>query len=56
MEVDAKEFSDVLKMNYIDFKYGVFTIFAPSDRLLKVGSAALASAYNSETIMAPTMF
>jgi len=56
VEVDAKEFSDVLKMNYIDFKYGVFTIFAPSDRLLKVGSAALASAYNSETINDVVMF
>ncbi|MGK3737982.1 MAG: putative surface protein with fasciclin (FAS1) repeats [Bacillariaceae sp.] len=41
----------MLVKRLVDFKYGVFTIFAPPDRILNVGSASLLiDGYNQTTI------
>jgi len=50
-ELGAGEFSNMLKARSVDFKYGEFTIFAPSDELLRGGGVVLTSnGHNSTTI------
>lgn len=50
-EIGASTFSRQLKSRSFDFKYGQFTIFAPSDRLLNDGGLTLTAAgYSDQTI------
>jgi len=56
IDVGAEEFSVLLKDKKFNFKYGEFTIFAPTDRTVKFGSNSLTNDGYNQTIIDDVLF
>lgn len=57
MDIGANTFSDAIQSNDFDFKYGEFTVFAPTDALFKTGEANLVrEGYGEQAINSIVMF
>jgi hypothetical protein len=56
IDVGAENFSKLLEKKDFDFKYGEFTIFAPTDRTVVFGSTSLSNEGYNQTIIDDVLF
>jgi len=56
IDVGAEDFSKLLEKKEFDFKYGEFTIFAPTDKTVKFGSNSLTNDGYNQTIIDDVLF